>query len=205
MTARYHQIMDRIQVDESMRLRVLEGAMEKAARRPRRRWLQLAIAACAALAVMGGALLPTLTAPAPQPDPPPVLTNPVLSTPGSLKELEEAAGFSVPDLTDLLPFPVSSTEYAVRTASMAQVTYSGEGGETAVFRKSPGGEDNSGDYTVYDAQTELTLGTIPITLKGDSTGYCLSLWREEGFSCSLRLSSSMDQAWWESFFAAVLS
>ena len=64
-----------------------------------------------------------------------------------------------------LPFAVEETTYVSYWNELAEITYTGEG-QTAAFRKSPGTEDNSGDYNTYTAIKEIHMGPLTATLKG---------------------------------------
>jgi hypothetical protein len=66
-------------------------------------------------------------------------------------------GFPVADLTHL-PFPVSGTVYLDSFGDLAEIDYTGSGGQTAVYRKSPGTRD--GDATVAP-----TMGLLPMPMK----------------------------------------
>ena len=54
---------------------------------------------------------------------------------------------------------------------MAEIRYRSDTAE-AVFRKSAGIEDISGDFNSYDTVQELTVGDITATLKGNSGSIC---------------------------------
>ena len=75
-------------------------------------------------------------------------------------------------------------------------------GETAVFRKSLGEEDNSGDYTMYSEKKEVAVGNLTVTLKGDDGAYPLAVWSDDGYACSLRVTCAMTVEEWTSVLAA---
>lgn len=95
-----------------------------------------------------------------------------------------------------LPFTPTEEIYTAYWSELAQVTYS-DGTQTAVFRKSAGTEDNSGDYTVYETALQLELEDYTVTLKGDAGGYVLAVWSKDGYAYSLKLSASYPQEEWE--------
>lgn len=79
---------------------------------------------------------------------------------------------------------------------MAGIEYSGDG-ERAIYRKSPGAEDNSGDYNDYAAVGSASAGDVQIMLKGGAPGsYTLALWSADGYSYSLSLSSPLTESEW---------
>ena len=195
----YEQIMERIEVTGEMRSRILRSIQSadltpagKSVRFPRR-WRSLSIAACLALLILGAVALPDLIQKSAQPDPP-LLVTPNLVECTTLAALEEQVGFPVSDVQGL-PFDVESSEYLAYGSELAQITYSGEG-QTAVYRKSAGSKDNSGDYTIYDTQTSLKAGSLTASLKGSGGSYCLALWADQGYAYSLRLSDGLTEAEW---------
>lgn len=102
------------------------------------------VAACFAILLVGALTLPNMLNQVPS-------GNEVL-TPGAdiaevstPEELSDAVGFEVSDIT-CLPFEVQERTYTAYWEELAEIEYRGEG-QTAVFRKSLGQDDNSGDYT----------------------------------------------------------
>lgn len=78
---------------------------------------------------------------------------------------------------------------------LAEICYSGQG-QTAVFRKSMGEQDNSGDYNSYGQIKEISVGNRCVTLKGDDDLYVLAVWFDGEFSYSLRLSAGSSENSW---------
>lgn len=198
----YDEIMERVAVTEQMRQRIL-ARVENAdlslagntVRVPgiRRYW---AAAACAALLLVGAAVLPQyLDLQQTESRPGHVETVSPFTEVSSLTELEETVGFEVEELTEL-PFPVTDTVYTAFGSEMAEIRYCGEG-ETAVLRKALGTEDPSGDYTQYEAEQELSVNGTSVMLKGGNGQYLLALWQKGDFAYSVRLSGGADQTVWE--------
>ena len=109
----------------------------------------------------------------------------------SQAELEKAAGFSVPQ-------PVVPAGYALKarrvlSGQMAELVYA-KGEETLTYRVSPGSEDNSGDYTVYQTESTLTAGGAAVTCRGEGTTVSLALWARDGYSFSLASERGLDMA-----------
>ena len=202
LKGRYDKIMDRVQMTDEMRARVLEkvrqadlSAPEDRRRAPGawRRWG--AMAACLAVVIAGGLALPHLL-PQNGTEDPPVMTGPGTEEMDSRAALEQAVGFSVEE-AEHLPFAPQEVLYTAFDSGLAQVEYRGENGQTALLRKSQGTEDNSGDFDQYpDAKTLDTAG-IDVTLKGAEGQFTLALWQEDGFSYSLSLSQGQDAQGWE--------
>ena len=83
---------------------------------------------------------------------------------------------------------------------MAEIQYR-NGEVEAVFRKSTGTEDISGDFNSYDTVQELTVGDITATLKGNSGTYLLAVWSKDSFSYSLSISSGAAEETWGGIIA----
>lgn len=192
--------MEHISVTPEMRRRILRRIGEEGlstSRRPRSPGLRkyLSIAACFVLLLAGTAALPRLLDRS-GPEPPPVVdAGHGIEEAASPQELAGMVGFALTE--DLaLPFEPSNTACTSYWRELAQIEYSGEG-QTAVFRKSPGTEDNSGDFTVYGSTAEFTAGGCTVTLKGDGGTYALALWTDGTFSYSLRLSQPASRQEWQ--------
>lgn len=197
----YDEIMEHVTVTEQMRQRILsrvENAdlshARNAARVPvlRRYW---AAAACAALLLVGAAVLPRYLDVQETQLPGRVETISPFTEVSSLEELEDTVGFKVEELTEL-PFPVTERVYMAFGSDMAEIRYCGET-ETAVLRKAVGIEDPSGDYTQYAEEWALDVNGTSVTLKGENGQYVLALWQEGDYAWSVRLSAGKDQSVWE--------
>lgn len=194
----YDEIMDKIEVTPEMRRRVLARVQAedivpvkpKVVRFPA--WKKyLSASACLVLVIAGAAVLPRLIQLLP---PGEVQTTPKIEEAASLEDLSGLVGFDV-KTEFTLPFAPEETIYCSYWNEMAQIQYSGQG-QTATYRQSAGTEDNSGDYTNYGDVTEITVGNLPVTLKGDGGIYALALWTNGAFSYSLGLSQGVPEAEW---------
>ena len=202
LKGRYADIMDRVQVTDEMRARVLEKVRQADLSAPEerqpapaawRRWG--AMAACLAVIVAGGLALPHLLTPNGTEDPP-VLAGPGMEEMDSRAALEQAVGFSVEE-AETLPFAPQEVLYTAFDSGLAQIEYRGENGQTALLRKSQGPEDNSGDFDQYPDVETLAAAEADVTLKGAEGQFVLALWQEDGFSYSLSLSQGQDAQGWE--------
>lgn len=197
LTVRYRELMAQIQVTDEMRGRILSHLREiepgagRRARRSAARWISLA--ACAVL-LLAGTLVPRWLAPVDRPAPSQVLGLPGMTDCADAAALSEAVGFPV-EAPAWLPFPVLQTTYTAYPGQLAEITCGGTE-DCAVFRKSPGDGDNSGDYTVYTAEQTLEAGGLAVTLKGEGERFYLALWSDGSYSYSLRLSRGADSAVW---------
>jgi hypothetical protein len=199
----YKTLMERVTVTEEMRARVLQTVRQgKAPSGVRRlkRWLPLA-AACLVLVVGSLIAVPLLRQPAEVENPGVQIVSEMVSC-QSREELEETVGFSV-EVPETLPFTVETTTYTAYGQEMAQVTCQGED-QSAVLRKSPGTEDNSGDFTVYPHTETLSVHGVEVTLKGDGGGYTLAQWTDGSYAYSLRLSPGCGEEEWSSILEALI-
>lgn len=155
-----------------------------------RRWASLA--ACLVVVVAVLVAVPLLRE---QPDTaPPVQVLPPFRQVDSLDALSEAVGFPVTEVSKL-PFAPVSTTYTAYDEGLAEITYTGSGGQTATYRQSLGTEDNSGDDTLYEDTQVIPENNA--TLKGQDQRYTLALWTDGTYTYSLRLSSGLSADSWQ--------
>lgn len=198
----YRELMEQVNLTPEARERILTNVQqadlspqaEKVVPFPRRRqtWRRWAsLAACLAI-VAALFAVPLLRE---QPDTaPPVQVLPPFRQVDSLDALSEAVGFPVTEVSKL-PFDPVSTTYTAYDEGLAEITYTGSGGQTATYRQSCGTEDNSGDYNLYpDTQT---LPDQNATLKGQDGLYTLALWIDDTYTYSLNLSSGLSADAWQ--------
>ena len=198
MREAYREIMDHLTVTEEMRERILAGIRESVdglEKRPRRALpvRAMAAAACLVLVLAGAAVLrlpPSIAG-----EEPGVHSGaPEAAEADSCQALSQLVGFPVEE-AEKLPFPVTEVKYEAWPGGLAQVTYLGKE-ESLVFRKLPGEEDPSGDYTDYPRQTQVTVDGRQVTLKGEDGGYVLALWQEDGYACSMRADPACSEEVW---------
>ena len=94
-----------------------------------------------------------------------------------------------------LPFDTVSTTYTAYDKGLAEITYTGSGGQTATYRQSLGTADNSGDDTLYEDTQVVPENNA--TLKGQDQRYTLALWTDGTYTYSLRLSSALSADAWQ--------
>lgn len=188
---KYGELMDKIELTPEMRERVLAGVERKLAggKAGRRSLLRrgLPLVACLALVITAVLALPRVTTPG-------VDVVPGMESVQDAGAISGVVGYEVRDVSGL-PFAYDEAVYTAY-GDMAEVEYSGDG-ERAIYRKSPGAEDNSGDYNDYAAVGSASAGDVQITLKGGAPGsYTLALWSADGYSYSLSLSSPLTESEW---------
>ena len=204
LNRRYHEIMDRIQITDDMKARILKNVSAADLSRPKAsRVVRLrvyrrhfAAAACFAVLLAGALILPGLRQASNPPDPSggTTMAIPDIVEAASAEELSQKVGFTVRDLSNL-PFTPEETRYTSYWGNLAEIQYAGSG-QSAVFRKSAGTEDNSGDYESYRETADLSVQGNSVTLKGDGETYALALWTDGTYAYSLRLSPGVPESAW---------
>lgn len=204
MSKRYDEIMEHIEVTPEMRQRILnniqntdlsENTHTRIIRFPYLKQFA-AIAACFVLVLVGAMTMPNIFT---------NHNNPDVLVPGdgivevsTAEELSDRVGFEVTEWTDL-PFHSEQVTYTAYWQEMAEIVYTGEG-QTAVYRKGIGSDDVSGDYNIYEAETEIFVNNVTIVLKGNNGAYTLAIWTDGGFSYSLSLSEGKTESEWKNIF-----
>lgn len=202
MTKRYDLIMDRIKVTDGMRDRILNNIGQidpkttTAEKHPIKAKTLLSIAACLVVLLLGTFTLQKLMN---QPTKPPVQMVPNIVSYSSAQELSDAIGFSISDLS-YLPFEIKTSTYLSHWGELAEIRYA-NGEKTAVYRKSAGDADNSGDFSSYTSITALELTPFTAALKGNAEGYQLAVWSDGEFSYSIKLSFEISEAEWYDLFS----
>lgn len=208
MKKRYDEIMDKVEVTDEMRERILSNLQKvdfEHTPQPEKILFPsmkkiLPVAACFAVLLVSSLMLPKLSDNE-HPDEILLQQGDYIAEFSTLSELEAAVGFDVPEI-DELPFSPDLQIYMAYGSDMAQIMYDGEG-QTAYFRKSVGQKDNSGDYNEYAEIEEISVGEVTVTLKGDSSEYTLALWYDGQFSYSLSLSDGLSAVEWEALIAGI--
>ena len=203
MKKSYEDIMERVVVTDEMKTRILDRIHSESFETspapkvvPFRKYKRFAsLAACFAILVAGvwsaAKLIPPMEETPPDSGVQVVLDMVKAS---SAEELSELVGFEVGDIQGL-PFEPTETIYTAYWGKMAEIRYR-NGEAEAVFRKSAGTEDVSGDFNSYDEVNAITIGEVTATLKGDSYRYTLAVWSDSSFSYSLRIPSGATQEEW---------
>ena len=119
----------------------------------------------------------------------------------SVQELSETTGLPVTDI-QRLPFEAEHTFYYAYNKELAEIIYQ-RNGYQAVFRKSAGNGDNSGDYTRYDEEKEVQINGRRVLLKGREGIYMLAVWEDGPYAYSLSLSFGQIQEKWEEMIDSI--
>lgn len=203
MTLKYDELMDKIEVTDAMRARILtrvSGAAKK--KSAARRWALAA--ACFTVLLLGALTVPKLLTGDPAQAEPEqgVMTANGMEEVANAQALADAVGFPVSEATEL-PFEPLTVHYTSYWGQMAEISYEA-GDQTAELRKSPGTDENSGDYTVYPATEQLTVADLDIQLRGDAQdAYTLAVWTDGQYAYSLRLSQGQTAEVWQQIIMGV--
>lgn len=211
MSDHYHEVMEHIELTPEMRARILEHVQQadlspdQAAKEPkkvtkfanRRKYVGMAaglavlIAACA---VMPNVL--TKNGDQNQDQTPEGDTQAIWDYQeyDSAQALSEKMGYEVSDIQGL-PFEPQTVIYASIGTDLAQIEYQ-NGDTSACYRKSPGTEDNSGDYNQYEQVDTVTAGDQQVELRGTDDGYVLAVWTDGTYAYSLSLPQAQTQDVW---------
>lgn len=211
MSKRYDAVMEKIEVTDAMRQRILAnlGKMElstaprsKAARFPAVKRL-MPLAACFIL-LLAGVLSAHYLMPGETVDPQPsgsvMIGNGIVDV-ADAAALSQAVGFSVKEVS-ALPFQADTVTYTSFWNELAQVTYTG-GGQTLTFRQSLGTEDNSGNYNVYAETVSHEIAGMDVTLKGDAETYSLAMWSDGQSAYSISAEPGLALAEWETMISGI--
>ncbi len=199
MKRKYDEIMEHIEVTPEMRQRVLRHIQETEISAVPSKVLPfpalkkyLSVAACFILLIAGAITLSHLLH---QEGPePPVQEGHEIVEATSLQELSDLVGFEINEEFSL-PFEPDEILYTSYWHDLAEIEYSSED-QSAIYRKSRGTEDNSGDFTEHDSSSEIIAAGHSITLKGNDGRYTLAIWTDGEFSYSLSLSQSVTEEDW---------
>ena len=205
MSKRYDEVMEKIEVTDAMRQRILINIsrmdLNTASRFKGMKFTSakriMSLAACFIL-LLAGAFSTRYFVPGATVDPLP--TEGIMVGNNIVEEaddaaLSEAVGFPVKEVGSL-PFRADEVTYTSFWNELAEVTYTGEG-KSLTLRQSLGEGDNSGDYNVYDETVTEEIGGRNVTLKGDGQSYVLAAWSDGTYAYSIRMGSGLTLSEWE--------
>lgn len=193
MTEKYSEVMNRVEVTEEMRRRILRNIQQtpldrtaEKSKKPGPLWKILPLAACLIL-VIGIFSIPAVLQEHREPA---MQAVNGIEEAASPEELSQMVGFEVKGLSNL-PFEVEAVSYVSYWNETAEIEYSGEK-ISCTYRQSRGTADNSGDYTAYEITEKRMIGGAEVTLKGHAADeYLLAVWSQNGSSFSMAFSEEM--------------
>lgn len=118
------------------------------------------------------------------------IPNPLVEY-NSLDEAQKAVGYTfatpkaVPDGYQIKNIIVISND-------LAEIFYT-KGDSTILYRTAKSNTDISGDYTVYDAVSTITIGNAEVTVKGSNACINLAVWSKDGVSYSLSFTQAVSE------------
>lgn len=204
----YQEIIEHVEVTPQMRERILGNIRhaDLAERKPvafrNYRRFAAAVATLAVLLAAGFALTPILQNNGQNSQTPDGNVQAVWECEelDSAKELAKAVGFEVEDVKEL-PFEPEHVTYLAIGEELAEINYTA-GIQGARYRKSPGAEDNSGNYTDFPNVETVNIGAYEVTLKGNDAGYELALWTDGAYAYSLSFAQPQSVEVWSRILEA---
>lgn len=206
----YNEIMDKIEVTEEMKIRILKNIQKSDVVmkftdniipfRAVKKYLSIAV--CFVILLAGVYAIPKFL-PQNNDDPNVLTPGSDIVTALSAKELADTVGFDVEEL-DNLPFKVEETIYTSYWQELAEISYIG-GNQSVTLRKSAGNEDNSGDYTDYGNHIKTDINGIEIELKGEGQLFYLAVWNMNGFSYSVSIENGISETDFANMAASIIS
>lgn len=207
----YDEIMSKIIVTEEMKMRILKNIRESDVITKSKNKVigyhvvkkYLSVAACFVLLLAGVIAIPRFFTH--HNDAPPELMIPGsgIVTVSSSEELADSVGFKVEEI-EKLPFGVEETIYTSYGGDLGEIVYIGEN-QSVVFRKSVGGEDNSGDYTEYDKMIHDRIAGNEIELRGNGELFYLAVWNRNGFSYSVGIKNGISETAFTDIIDSIIS
>ena len=203
--SKYNEIMDKIEVTEDMRQRVLKNVEKECSNadniiqfpsRNKKKYASLVgVAAAAAVCIIAGKGIMSNTPTVPDnPEGDVMIQGPVEA--GSAQELSNNVGFEISDIKALAD--KADEIYYSSIGDIAEIMYS-TADNTISYRKAPGSDDISGDYNTYATIVEKEFDNINVTIKGNKDEnnvdkFFNATWTKDGYSYSLLFENGVDMA-----------
>lgn len=193
---RYNQIMGDIKVTEEMHDRIMKNIDNADFYVNQKKVINsitykkyMVIAACFILVVSAVVLPDMLTS---NIEPPVQQGGNDMVEYATIEKLSDAVGFPIPKINKI-PFTVKQVTYTAYGKELGESVYENNG-DTIIFRKSVGKEDNSGNYNEYSNVKDVLINKHTITLKGNSNRFYLAIWQKSRYSYSLQSSAGVSEA-----------
>lgn len=199
MSKKYTELMDSIKLTPQAKERITENILSAdiTPQSGRKKFIlykkYISVAACFIVILSGILLVPAIKNGSFGKEPPAVDFNGAPLSFNTLEELESAAGFEINDISRYLPFTAEETFYTYyNDMKITEISYQSQT-DRAIYRKSPGSEENSGDYNVYKEFLTEDILNVTVEIKGNDGVYNLALWEKDGYSYSLNLQNGTDK------------
>lgn len=113
------------------------------------------------------------------------IPNPFIDC-ATIEDAQKLAGFNM-TIPDAMPEGYSRT--AIRAVKNKEIEIIYLNGDSEIrIRKAIGIEDISGDYTAYKEEKKIEIGSVKVTMKGDSGKVNVSTWSEGGYVFSITVN-----------------
>ena len=194
MTLKYNEIMEKVEVTDEMRERILANVSEKASKMDKKvlvfsNWKRLStLAACAAIVLLCITVLPSIVNTNKPTEVDLELANEIIEC-RDIDELSQYAGFAINELSDI-PFDIVECSYTWWFDSFAQIEYVGDD-NAITYRVAESEEDISGDYNDYSQIQEETIGQNVVTIKGNDDQAYLAIWTAGKYAYSISSSEGI--------------
>ncbi len=191
---KYNDIMEKVEVTDGMRERILANVSEKVSKREKKvltfpNWKRMStLAACAAIVLLCVTALPgILNTDKPMEDDL-MATNEIIEC-RDIDELSQYAGFTINELSDI-PFESVACSYTWWFDLFAQIEYVGDD-NAITYRVAESEEDISGDYNEYSQIQKETIGQNVVTIKGNDDQAYLAIWTAGKYAYSISSSEGI--------------
>lgn len=185
---KYNEIMEKVEVTNEMRERILANVSEKVSKKEKPvlkfpNWKRMStLAACAVFVLLCVTALPSVINPDKPAEGDLAVTNEIIEC-EDVNELSHYAGFDINELTGI-PFDIVDCTYTWWFDTIAQVEYIGND-NVITYRIAESEEDISGDYNEYSQIKEETLHNNKVTIKGNEDKAYLAVWTSERYAYAI--------------------
>lgn len=194
MILRYDEIMEKVEVTDEMRKRILSNISEKASKKkkkvilfPNGRYLST-LAACVAIVLLCVTVLHDILN-TKQPNEDNVAVGNEIVECEDLAELSQYAGFKMNEITDI-PFDIVEHTYTWWFGEIAQIEYIGNN-NMITYRVARSKEDISGDYNTYSKIREEMFQNNKVTMKGNENKAYVAIWQSGEYSYAICSSNGI--------------
>lgn len=191
---KYDEIMEKVEVTDEMRERILVNISEKASKRKKKviffpKWRYLgALAACVAIVLLCVTVLPGILN-TKQPNEDKVAIGNEITECQDIAELSQYAGFKMNEITDI-PFDIVEHTYTWLFDEIAQIEYVGNS-NTITYRVAMSEDDISGDYNTYTKIREEMIESNRVTMKGSEDKVYVAIWQSGEYSYAVCSSNGI--------------
>lgn len=212
---KYDEIMDKIEVTEEMRNRILTNIehtdpdstnivrfdQKKAPLKRKSAWKKAVplVAGFVVLLLAGAIIYPQMLHKAQDENVQGVLSMEEFD---SASDMSEKLTFEMKDIPSLTK-NADETSYVAYDEDFAEITYT-QGTQSICYRKSVGTEDNSGDWNEYEKREKVMIDKMSCILKGaKEDAYSLAVWTDGSFAYSLSAQNPLSQKEFEDLIVEI--